>query len=77
MAFHPHTHFLAPDFWDKFQRVKEMDTDGNEVFYFWGHSYELVTEEQWQTFDQQIKRLTQDPQTRWVNLPDLFATAKN
>ncbi|HSI85139.1 MAG: polysaccharide deacetylase family protein [Candidatus Methylacidiphilales bacterium] len=72
MAFHANTHFLAADFWDKFQRVKDMDKDGDEVFYFWGHSYELITEEQWQTFDRQIERLSADPQTRWADLPDLF-----
>lgn len=71
MSFHPHCHFKDPQFWDIFERAKKADP----VFYFWGHSYELVTEEDWRAFDANISRLSKDPDAEWVNLPDLFKEA--
>ena len=38
MAFHPCCHFLAPDLWSRYEKAKE-----GGVFYFWGHSYELIS----------------------------------
>lgn len=70
MAFHPDSHFLAPDFWDKFHLAQEK----GDVFYFWGHSYELVTEEDWVVFEQKIERITAHPNAQWTDLPALFAT---
>jgi peptidoglycan/xylan/chitin deacetylase (PgdA/CDA1 family) len=67
MAFHPHCHFQDPLFWEKFERARQVDG----VFYFWGHSYEIITEEQWQAFEQTIARLSAQSAT-WVDLPDLF-----
>ncbi len=65
-AFHPHSHFREPDFWQKFEAERARDG----VFYFWGHSYELCTEEEWATFEDQIRRLS--AVGGWANLPDLF-----
>lgn len=65
-AFHPNCHFLDPAFWEKFEHVKA----GNGTFYFWGHSYEIITEADWQDFDAKIARLSKEGE--WVNLPDLF-----
>ena len=67
MEFHPNCHFLAPDFWGRYEKAKEKG-----VFYFWGHSYELITEEMWEAFDNQIQRIHDDPEVEWCNLPDLF-----
>ncbi len=69
--FHPTCHFLAPDFWDRFARAKAQDG----VFYFWGHSYEILTDPQWQTFEAAIRRLSSDPDVRWRNVIDLFTGA--
>ncbi|HWL51657.1 MAG TPA: polysaccharide deacetylase family protein [Chthoniobacteraceae bacterium] len=69
MAFHPNCHFRLDDFWSRFEAVQREDG----VFYFWGHSYELCTEEQWRTFDEQIRRLSQAGE--WIDLPELFAPA--
>ena len=66
-AFHANCHFLDPQFWEKFDHVKA----GNGTFYFWGHSYENVTEEDWQNLEIKIARLSEEGE--WVNLPDLFA----
>jgi peptidoglycan/xylan/chitin deacetylase (PgdA/CDA1 family) len=69
MAFHPNCHFLAADFWEKYEAEKARDG----VFYFWGHSYELVTEADWQTFEAKIARIAGDEQAVWTDLPELFA----
>lgn len=68
MALHANCHFHAPDFWKRFDRV----AGEGGVFYFWGHSYEIVTEEDWDAFDRQIALLTAHPRVEWVDLPSLF-----
>ena len=68
MAFHPNCHFHAADFWNRFNHVAER----GGVFYFWGHSYEIVTEADWEAFDLQIGALSANPRVRWVELPSLF-----
>ena len=65
--FHPNCHFLAPDFWQRYERARE-----GGVFYFWGHSYEIVDEAGWEAFDGQIGRIAEDPAATWAELPDLF-----
>lgn len=61
-------HFKAADFWERYQRVREADG----VFYFWGHSYEILDEAEWWAFDRQIARISADTSATWVDLPDLF-----
>lgn len=68
MEFHPSRHFMAEDFWAAFERAKAVDG----VFYFWGHSYEIVTEQEWAEMDRKIARLANDPAVEWVDLPSLF-----
>jgi len=62
-----HCHFLAVDFWDKFEAVCAADG----VFYFWGHSYELDTEDHWSAFEEKIRRLSAAGE--WVDLPEIFS----
>lgn len=69
MAFHSNCHFLDPQFWTKFGHVAAS----GGVFYFWGHSYEIVTEDDWQRFEGDIARLSADPRVEWTDLPLLFA----
>lgn len=69
MALHAHCHFLATDFWEKFNAVKAVDGD----FYFWGHAFELMgNDARWQKLDTMIGRLTDDPATNWIDVRDLF-----
>ena len=68
MIFHPCCHFLAPDFWKRYEQAR----DGG-VFYFWGHSYEMNTESMWVEFEDAIVRMSNDPMVRWKNIADLFA----
>ncbi len=67
MAFHPSCHFLSPDFWARYEAAKPKG-----VFYFWGHSYEMVTEAMWQAFESTISGISADPSTRWGEVVDLF-----
>lgn len=73
MQFAPDCHHNVVDFWERFERAKSMDA---EVFYFWGHSYEFVTEEDWSVFEGKIARLSADTDTCWVDIPDLFTTSR-
>lgn len=68
MAFHSSCHHANPNFWEIYEEVKAA----NGVFYFWGHSYEFVTEEDWQVIDGKIARISADPAAEWCNLPDIF-----
>ncbi|HAS83801.1 MAG TPA: hypothetical protein DCS43_14295 [Verrucomicrobia bacterium] len=69
MALHTHCHFLAPDFWEKFNAVKAIDGD----FYFWGHTFELMGDDtRWQALDTMIGRLSDDLATEWIDVKDLF-----
>ncbi len=69
MFFAPDCHHAAPDFWERFEQAKAA---GAPVFYFWGHSYEFVTDEDWREFEEKIIRLNADPDAIWADLPDLF-----
>lgn len=69
MTLHSHCNFLSPDFWKKFEAVKAVDGD----FYFWGHTFQLMgKDEGWQELDKTIGALTDDPQTEWIDVIDLF-----
>ena len=60
-------HFLSRDFWSIFEAAKKTG-----VFYFWGHSYEMMDCPQiWQRFELAIRLLSEDPEVEWVNVIDL------
>ena len=71
MFFAPDCHHAAPDFWDRYNKAKSI---GSPVFYFWGHSYEMMTDRDWEEFSGKLDRLNADPDAAWAELPDLFAT---
>ncbi len=68
MAIAPSCHFLAPDFWQRFDRARSSGQ-----FWFWGHSYELVDEAMWTAFEAALARLSAEPGARWCDPCDLFA----
>jgi hypothetical protein len=70
MAFHPDCHFLAENFWSLFEEAKAAD----RVFYFWGHSYEMATEEDWSRFEEKIARLSNDPAVEWEDIAHLVSS---
>ncbi len=67
MAFHPCCHFLAPDLAERYEEAR-----AGGVFYFWGHSYEILSEAMWDEFDGMIARISADPGSRWGELAELF-----
>lgn len=61
------SHFLDPDFWEKYKRSK---SDG--VFYFWGHSYELVDNDMWKSFEKAIAYINDDNDTEWCSISEII-----
>lgn len=59
--------FLDPYFWKVFDEAKKTG-----VFYFWGHSYEMMEYEKlWERFEFNIKTLSEAPEVEWVDVIDL------
>ena len=72
MEFHACCHFLAPDFWARYEKARE-----GGVFYFWGHSYEMISEGMWREFEETIRRISADPASRWGEVAGLFEGKPN
>ena len=66
MATVPSCHFMAADFWPCFQRARAAG-----VFWFWGHSYELVDDALWSAFEARLDRLCAEPGVQWCDPSDL------
>ena len=67
LALASNCHFLNRDFWSIFEAAKKTG-----VFYFWGHSYEMMDCPQiWQRFELAIRLLSEDPEVEWVDVIDL------
>lgn len=60
-------HYAAPDFWERYDRAKAARSP---AFYFWGHSYEFLTDADWQTFADKLARFNADPDAVWSDLPE-------
>lgn len=58
LLWHPTLHHLDGD---KFKIADEffaLETDKPVIYYIWGHSYELVTEKQWEEFERFCKYIS-------------------
>lgn len=70
MELPSHCHFMSPDFWTKYEAVRKA----GGVFYFWGHSYEMMDDGAlWEEFESKLARIDADPQAEWIDIVDLFA----
>jgi peptidoglycan-N-acetylglucosamine deacetylase len=69
MALAPDCHHADADFWTRYETAKTMKAP---AFYFWGHSYEFITESDWSEFATKLRTLNADPAAVWADLPDLF-----
>ena len=69
MEFCPNCKFDASDFWERYEAARP-----GGVFYFWGHSYEIYTEPMWEEFEEKIRRISADPESRWDTVASLFAS---
>ncbi len=63
MALHPNCHFLDPSFKKRFERAR-----AGGVFYFWGHSYEMIDDTMWSAFEVTITWINDDPETIWGDI---------
>ncbi len=58
LLWHPTCHFRS----DKLEELTEKFLNSNpnepQLFYIWGHSYELVTEEDWQEFESFCQKIS-------------------
>lgn len=67
MEFSPSCKFNDPEFYEIFEKAKKSG-----AFYFWGHSYEMINDEQlWNDFEEKIATLSADPDVEWVNVVDI------
>jgi len=67
MEFHPTCKFNTEDFYERYEKAKECG-----VFYFWGHSYEITTDEILRDFEAKIKYISDDAESQWSDVVDLF-----
>ena len=68
MILHSSCHFQSPEFWECFETAKK--TDG--IFYFWGHSYEMLEDAAlWADYEDKLRRLNEDPEVQWIATTDL------
>lgn len=69
LEFGANCRFADPEFWIRYERAKAI----NGVFFFWGHSYELISEAMWVDLEDKISRISTDPVAEWANLEALFS----
>ena len=69
LEFGVNCRFADPAFWTRYEHAKAT----NGVFFFWGHSYELVNEAMWADLENKIASISADPAAEWVNPETLFA----
>lgn len=69
MRLASHCHFASAHFWDLYEGAKKSPA---RVFYFWGHSYEMVSPEEWGAFEEKISRMAGDGEACFAELTDLF-----
>ncbi|MDD5596684.1 MAG: polysaccharide deacetylase family protein [Victivallaceae bacterium] len=68
LILHPSCHFQHYDFYEKYEKAK----CDNEIFYFWGHSYEMLDSEgMWNQLEMKLKFLHDDPDAVWYNLDEI------
>ncbi|MBN1546971.1 MAG: polysaccharide deacetylase family protein [Syntrophaceae bacterium] len=68
LEFTPCCHFLDRDFWKKY----DLQKNRNDVFFFWGHSYELLDDAMWTNFEDMIREIASDPEAQWCFASDLL-----
>ena len=68
MLLNSSCHFLNRNFHSLFDKAKAE----NGVFYFWGHTYEMMDcQGMWDFMEQKIKSLSEDPEVEWIDVIDI------
>lgn len=66
-------HFSDRAFFNKYEEAKAK----GGVFYFWGHSYEMLEYDKlWEQFEEKLKRINDDPDSEWCNVIDIVPMLK-
>ena len=61
-------HHMDRLFCDKFRAAKAK----NGIFYFWGHSYEMMDcDGLWNQLEQKLAMLAEDPEVQWIDVIDI------
>ncbi len=61
-------HFQDPAFYRKYAEAKAR----GGIFYFWGHSYEMMDSEgMWKQLEDKIKFISDDPEAQWIDVIDI------
>ena len=69
MLLTPNCHFQARDFYERYEKAKSTG-----VFYFWGHTYEMMDSDgMWNQLEQKIAYITNDPESEWADVIDIFS----
>lgn len=58
LEWKPTCHFKNPEREELADKFLSLDTEGDAVFYIWGHSYEFETEDDWSSFEALLSRLS-------------------
>ena len=74
LYFFPDAHFKDSEIRQKFETALARRAP---VFYFWGHSYELVNETEWQALEEFYRDISSNPNCEWAWLTDLFHPQTN
>ena len=69
MILHSSCHFQDNLFYDKYEKAKQ----GSGVFYFWGHSYEMLDSSgMWEQFEYKLQYIDDDPDAVWFDVIDIM-----
>ena len=69
MELPSHCHFMNPDFQGRYEKVRAIDG----IFYFWGHSYEMMdVPALWGEFESKLASIANDKQAQWIDIVDIF-----
>ena len=61
-------HFMARDFIDRYENAKK----NCGLFYFWGHTYEMMDYDRlYEQLDAKIKYISDDEEAEWIDVVDL------
>ena len=58
IMLNPTCHFLASNLFELAEEFINAQYDDAKMFYIWGHSYELITEEDWTKFEEFCKLIS-------------------
>ena len=68
MMLHSSCHFQDPFFYQKYENAKAR----GGIFYFWGHSYEMMDSQgMWKQLEDKIAFIADDSAARWIDVIDI------